>query len=57
MAAQTALFSTNIDTVFNRFVALGAATRDLYSLDGETWTSVTLTAYPLFTCMAYGRNI
>ncbi len=57
MAAETALFSTNIDTVFNRFVALGAATRFLRSLDGETWTSVTLTAYPLFTCMAYGRNI
>ncbi len=57
MAAQTALFNTNLDTVFNQFVTLGAATRSLKSLDGETWTSTTLTAYPAMTDMAFGKNI
>jgi hypothetical protein len=58
MAAITALFSTNIDTVFNQFVVNGAATRGLRSVDGETWVSQgTLTAYPLMTDMAFGKNI
>lgn len=57
MTAQTAIFSNNIDNVFNQFVAVGLATRSMKSLDGETWTATTLTAFPFLTDMSFGKNI
>ena len=57
MTAQTALFDVNIDNIFNQFIAVGAATRSQTSLDGETWTSKTLTAFIAMTDIAYGNNI
>ena len=57
MPAQTILFDVNLDNSSHQFVAVGAATRLQKSLDGETWASITLTALPAFTDLAYGNGI
>jgi hypothetical protein len=57
MTSQIALFDVNVDDVYKQFITLGAATRSQTSLDGETWTSKTLTAYPAMTDIAFGNDV
>jgi len=57
MATITALFDNNIDNINNQFQCLGQNTRSQYSLDGETWTSLTLTARAAITDQAFGNDV
>jgi hypothetical protein len=57
MAAQTPLFSTNINNVANLFVCLGNDRRGQTSPDGETWTARTLTTGTNYSALTFGKNI
>jgi hypothetical protein len=56
MAAQTPLFSVNIDNVANLFVCLGNDRRGQNTPDGETWTPRTLTTSTNYSGPTFGEN-